>query len=283
MPQDSAPPPGGQDYLLGLRLSRQDFSVGPEGLITGAAELRLLCCTWADCMMALEGHLYALSAGSVIVLPPQAETRLLYGKQAQFWTLSWQGLGQDPLALHSQVARLRRGLQHLRLAEPERTGLFADLSRLSQLLASGQAGSKPAYARLYDLLASLVSEGRAAIQQAAAPTHAGAGLALDLKAYLDLNYTEPHSIGQLAERFFTSPAHLCRAFKAQVGRSIVSYLNDLRVARAAQLLREGRRCAQARGEAGFGSDQHFIQQFKLRMRLTPGRYRSQHHAHQTKA
>lgn len=121
-------------------------------------------------------------------------------------------------------------------------------------------------------MVNLVSLGKTAVEAgpaAAAPS----SLVMDVKAYLHFSFQEPLALDGLAARFYVSKAHLCRAFKAQMGRTLTQYVNDLKVARAAALLQAGRGVAQARDEAGFSSSQHFISQFKARKGQTPGQYR----------
>lgn len=264
------------NYMQGFHLSSHAKTAGKDGFIAPSSQLRLLFFTNADCMLSLGGHLYALSAGSVIVLLPDQPAQFLYGQQAQFQCICWDSLGQDPLSLESQLARLRRGLVHLRLGGQELTGLWADLIRLQELQAMGEGEGKAAYARSYDVMVKLVAHSKTLVRETAAPMSASASLANDVKAYLDLAFHEPQDIARLANHFFVSPSHLSRAFKMEMGRTIMTYINDLRVDRAATLLRSGFSCTHARESAGFGSAQHFIKQFKLRLQVSPSLYRRQY-------
>ena len=74
-------------------------------------------------------------------------------------------------------------------------------------------------------------------------------------------------------RFFVSPSHLCRVFKSEIGRRPFAYINDLRIDRAASLLRSGLTMSKVRDICGYHSDQHFIKEFRARMDTTPGRFR----------
>ena len=149
----------------------------------------------------------------------------------------------------------------------------AALMRLDELIATGQGTGKAAYARVYDLIVDLVTQSKNAVGIATLETKSTTRLARDIKAYLDLSFTEDITLDGLAARFFVSPSHLCRVFKAEIGRRPFAYINDLRIDRAASLLRSGLAMSQVRDICGYHSDQHFIKEFRARTDTTPGRYR----------
>lgn len=258
--------------MVRIHIVSQDVLIIGENNIAAAPYIQILFVTRADCMLKVSGHLYALDQGSVIVLPGGVGGRLLYGRRCQFQSLQLHELTEDPFEMRGQVQRLLRGLTHLRPDTLRFSWMLMDMMRLQELQAIGEGQGKAAYARLYDLLVSMVSLGKTAVNEAAA-SFAPSTLIGDVKAYLNLFFTEPIALDNLAERFYVSGEHLCRAFKAQMGRTIIQYVNDLRVARAQALLRAGKTCAQARDESGFATSQHFIAQFKARNGLTPSQYR----------
>ena len=129
------------------------------------------------------------------------------------------------------------------------------------------------YARVYDLIVDLVTQSKNAVGIAVLEAKPTTRLARDIKAYLDLSFTEDITLDSLAARFFVSPSHLCRVFKSEIGRRPFAYINDLRIDRAASLLRSGLAISQVRDICGYHSDQHFIKEFRARTDTTPGRYR----------
>jgi AraC-like DNA-binding protein len=78
----------------------------------------------------------------------------------------------------------------------------------------------------------------------------------------------------LALRLAVSPGRLTRAFKIEMGISLVAYRNRLRVDRFTALLRTGRRnLLEAALEAGFGSYAQFHRVFRAIRHVTPRDYR----------
>lgn len=234
---------------------------------------RLLLISRSDSMLSLSGRLYSLDSGSVVILPPRADGAFVYGSQCSYTQIAFCPAANDPLDLSAQLRRLSRGLTHIRLRGTKAESMRAALMRLDELIATGQGTGKAAYARVYDLIVDLVTQSKNAVGIAALEAKPTIRLARDIKAYLDLSFTEDITLDSLAARFFVSPSHLCRVFKAEIGRRPFAYINDLRIDRAASLLRSGLAMSKVRDICGYHSDQHFIKEFRARMDTTPGRFR----------
>ena len=234
---------------------------------------RLLLIGRSDSMLSLSGRLYSLVSGSVAILPPRAEGSFLYGSHCSYTQIAFSPAANDPLDLSAQLHRLSRGLTHIRLRSSKADAMRAALMRLDELISIGQGTGKAAYARVYDLIVDLVTESKNAVGIAALEAKPATRLARDIKAYLDLSFTEDITLDGLAARFFVSSSHLCRVFKAEIGRRPFAYINDLRIDRAAALLRSGLAMSKVRDICGYHSDQHFIKEFRARMDTTPGRFR----------
>ena len=71
-----------------------------------------------------------------------------------------------------------------------------------------------------------------------------------------------------------SPSHFMRWFKQMTGSSFISYLNERRLAAAAERLRQSEDSILSIAEAvGFETLSNFNQQFKKRYGVTPRDYR----------
>lgn len=91
--------------------------------------------------------------------------------------------------------------------------------------------------------------------------------------YIHENYASVHSIGELADTFFLSKYHLCHLFKKQLGLSIVSYMNMIRVRAACRALDGGEKnITELALRVGFNSSAYFCKVFKEQMRQTPLEY-----------
>ena len=78
----------------------------------------------------------------------------------------------------------------------------------------------------------------------------------------------------ISARVGLTPAHLCRAFRREVGVSLPDYLRRLRIQRAEELLRDpAREVKEVAAEAGFGCTKSFERAFGAAHSLTPSAYR----------
>ena len=58
------------------------------------------------------------------------------------------------------------------------------------------------------------------------------------KKYIDIHYSEKVNIADIAEICNVSKSYLCRLFKKETGKTIIEYLNEVRVNNARELLRK---------------------------------------------
>ncbi|MCS7090203.1 MAG: AraC family transcriptional regulator [Verrucomicrobiota bacterium] len=92
-------------------------------------------------------------------------------------------------------------------------------------------------------------------------------------ALLKTNLSHPPSLEELGRRVGCSPFYLSRIFSAQMGMTIPQYIRELRLERAAELLRSGRyNVTEAALEVGYNSLSHFSQAFHERFGCCPGLY-----------
>lgn len=96
----------------------------------------------------------------------------------------------------------------------------------------------------------------------------------EILSYLEAHYTEPVSLTVLSETFFISEYYLCRLFKEYTGRTILSFLTELRIQHARKLLLDtDLSVAQIARQSGFGSVSAFTAAFRRSMSCSPRDYR----------
>jgi AraC-like DNA-binding protein len=93
-----------------------------------------------------------------------------------------------------------------------------------------------------------------------------------IKDFLQENYTRNINLDELATLTGLHRAYLIRAFRRATGIPPYTYLLQVRVERAKELLRIGRPAAQAAVEVGFADQSHLHRHFKTITSLTPGEY-----------
>ncbi|NCA99203.1 MAG: response regulator [Clostridia bacterium] len=94
------------------------------------------------------------------------------------------------------------------------------------------------------------------------------------KKLIDENYAGNVSLESVAESIALSPHYFSRLFSSQVGKTFIDYLTDLRMAKACQLLREGRLSIKEVSSAiGYTDPNYFSRIFKKIIGQTPTEYR----------
>ena len=92
-------------------------------------------------------------------------------------------------------------------------------------------------------------------------------------ALLEQHLAEPLALEEIGRAVGCSPFHLSRTFSASTGMTIPQYLRQLRMERAAELLRSGRfNVTQTALEVGYSSLSHFSQAFHETFGCCPGLY-----------
>lgn len=83
------------------------------------------------------------------------------------------------------------------------------------------------------------------------------------------------TLSEIAEQFSCTPYHLIRSFKKECGLSPHAYLLRLRLEKARELIRHGRRLVDVAFETGFADQSHLNRHFKANYGITPGGFRQQ--------
>ena len=95
-----------------------------------------------------------------------------------------------------------------------------------------------------------------------------------IRDYLDTHYTEKVSLDALADQFFISKFYLTRVFKEQYGVSINTYIQNLRITKAKQMLRfTDKRLEDIGYQCGLGAPHYFSRIFKQVEGITPSEFR----------
>lgn len=99
-----------------------------------------------------------------------------------------------------------------------------------------------------------------------------------IKAFIEHHYMNDIAITDLGEQLNMNPAYIGQIFKKETGSSFTSYLNEIRVERAKNLLLKGdlvslKRIANC---VGYENERTFYKIFKKYENCTPGEYRKLH-------
>jgi AraC-like DNA-binding protein len=102
--------------------------------------------------------------------------------------------------------------------------------------------------------------------------------------YLGQHFSGPLDYKDLSRKVQMEQASLCRFFKRVTGRTITTYVNELRIGEATRLLMEtDESTLEIAMQAGFGNYSNFLRQFQRIKRVTPSAFRRQLKAPTTSA
>jgi AraC-like DNA-binding protein len=94
-----------------------------------------------------------------------------------------------------------------------------------------------------------------------------------IKTYLQDNFSSNISLEQLANLTSLNRSYLVRVFCQSVGMPPYTYLNQVRVEKAKQLLTQGVSVAEVAIAVGMSDQSHLTRHFKRIVGITPGQYR----------
>ena len=97
---------------------------------------------------------------------------------------------------------------------------------------------------------------------------------MDIKQFVDVNFTQIKSVSQIAEHFFYSREYIARLFRQHFNTTITDYITKRRIARSQELIAGGESLVEACYQVGFGSMAAFIRAFRAITGMTPSQYRA---------
>ncbi len=107
------------------------------------------------------------------------------------------------------------------------------------------------------------------------PTPAQRRLATQAREYVDAHFRDDFSIADVATAVCASPAHLQRCFRAGTGTTLVRYVHQARLRRAAGLLRvSGLTITEISLDVGFADPNYFARLFRREFGMPPARFRA---------
>ena len=91
--------------------------------------------------------------------------------------------------------------------------------------------------------------------------------------YISENYGENITLGELSRIAGLNESYLCRIFKKATGRTVIDYVNFVRVCNAEKLLKTDMSISDVAYNVGFSTLSHFNHIFRKYNRSSPSEYR----------
>lgn len=92
------------------------------------------------------------------------------------------------------------------------------------------------------------------------------------RQWVDNNWRENPSLRQVAEQARISVFYFHRLFKAHTGKTVKTYIDELRIAEAKRLLEAGTDIGEVGTALGFAHQSHFTVRFRQRVGLPPAKW-----------
>jgi two-component system response regulator YesN len=94
--------------------------------------------------------------------------------------------------------------------------------------------------------------------------------------YIEDHYTEPLTVAEVADVFFVTPSYFAHFFKKRAGKSVIQFLNEVRILKARLLLeQEDMPVSEVALQVGFDDINYFSRKFKQLTGRTPTEYRAE--------
>ncbi len=95
--------------------------------------------------------------------------------------------------------------------------------------------------------------------------------------YLNQHFAEEISLSGLAEEFFLAPTYLAKRFKENTGKTVIQYLEELRLKNARELLQSSDlSISEIALKTGYSDSNYFARSFRKVCKVTPREYRNMH-------
>ena len=123
------------------------------------------------------------------------------------------------------------------------------------------------------LIELLRQEEQEPTQNSSVPSRSEKTLILSIKCYLSENLYRKLTLEEIANGLGYSVSHICSAFKKHMGMSVIHYFISLRIAKAKDLIAEGKMSLSEISDAlDFDTIQYFSTQFKKFVGIPPSQY-----------
>ncbi len=229
----------------------------------------LYCFLGGDADYRIEGTLYSLMPGDILLMRPAETHMLVLRSNAPYDRMVFHlnhafFAHHDPDGLFAKMLNDRPLGAHnrYRLSDPSFFRFLSELPEMSRPLQR-----QVLLSRLLILCAdaSAVFAAKESTKKETSPD-----LAVSVVRYLNDNLCEDLSLEAVASHFYISRAQLCRIFREAIGSSMGAYVRLKRLTAAKELIDAGESAARAAAACGFRDYSSFYRAYRARYGHGPG-------------
>lgn len=230
-----------------------------------------------DMVYTVEGRLYRLEAGNLLIIAPYELHQLLSGGNGGAERISLRFRAELLTRLSTPECNLGTNFENhapgyqnlLRLNEPQQRQLADVLNGLLRETSECAFGSSLAASTLLTQFFLLVNRAVMAGAQTASSPDPTAWLVQQAVEYMEQNYASPISLEDLSRHLGVDRYSLSRAFTRLVGCPPHRFLIQKRLQRVGQLLRNGIPPQDAAYQCGFMDYTNFYRRFRSAYGISP--------------
>ena len=234
-----------------------------------------------DVTYTIESRQYRVMPGDILLISPRELHQICIRPEMSAYERYVLWIDPKLLSQHStELTDLTKNLDpnrpshsNLLRTKPEQA---SHLQRLFDQLwqESGSAGYGADLLQQSLLIQLLVTINRLAgkdVGSLGEQTHSSKAVS-EVVDYVNLHYSEPLSLEQLAELVYVSKYHLSHEFNRLVGTSVYRYIQKKRLLIARQLLAQGKRPGEVYSDCGFSDYAGFYRAFRNEYGISPREY-----------
>lgn len=169
---------------------------------------------------------------------------------------------------------LQSDMPYLRLSQESawQAGILRDLRTMYEV-CGGRAGPLKVHELFFRIWGALYEN--AETDKGVAQAQGSLSALKEMISFIQRRYGETLTLGDIAAAGKVCKSRCCQIFQRYVSRSPVNYLNDYRLDRGIELLKETDKTVTEIGfEVGFSGSSYFAEIFKSRMGCTPVQFRA---------
>ena len=234
-----------------------------------------------DVTYTIESRQYRVMPGDILLISPKELHQICIRPEMSSYERYVLWIDPKLLAQYStELTDLTRNLYHnspnrsnLLRTKPEQASMLKHLfDQLWQESESQNYGSDLLQQSLIQqLLVTINRMAEKGSSQLEAETHSSRAVSAVVD-YVNLHYSEPLSLEQLAELVYVSKYHLSHEFHRLVGTSVYRYIQKKRLMIARQLLTQGKRPNEVYSSCGFNDYAGFYRAFRNEYGISPREY-----------